>query len=191
MSRKNVAGSNITDLVGVTPWSNLQGNSIPEYPFPELPGITVKRGEMVCLSGLVGTGYGITSPGTDASGYGILGFAADNASGITSGPIGIWLVSPNVVFTGNMGHSSTSALAQTAAIDVGQKFGLTSLSGRTYVDKAKAGAASTAMVRVIGLHAQDTHPCFYGKVEFVVFSRNCQLFGGYQDSVSGPTNTVV
>lgn len=189
MSRKNVAGSNITDLVGVMPRAKFDGGSVPLWHFPELPGCSFQAGEMVCLSGAVGAAVGLASPGTDASGYGILGFAADNASGITSGPVGVWLPVPDAVFVANVGHA-TSASAQTAASDVGQKYGLTSLSGRTYIDKGKAGQASTAMVRVIGLYEQDTHPCFYGRVYFTVFPDNTQLGGEWVLS-SSLSNTAI
>uniref|UniRef100_A0A6M3KZC3 Uncharacterized protein n=1 Tax=viral metagenome TaxID=1070528 RepID=A0A6M3KZC3_9ZZZZ len=174
MSRKNTAGSSVTDLIGVKPVSFLNGGAVPTWSFPELSGTQAfKAGEMVCLSGAVGSAIGLTKPGTDASGFGIVGFAADNASGTTSGKKSVWIASPDVVWQGNVGHS-TSASAQTAATDLGQRFGLTSLSGRTYVDKART-AVSTVMCRVIGLCNQDDVPTFYGKVYFTLMDRVCQL----------------
>jgi hypothetical protein len=176
MSRKNTAGSSITDLVGVMPRVHLVGGEIPEWPFPELGVETFKQGEMVCLSGSAGNRVGLTKPGTDASGYGIVGFAADNASGFTSSMVGVFVATPSIVFVGNVGHSATSANAQTAATDIGQLYGLTSLSGRTYVDKAKgAGNFSTASCRVMGFYDQDVVPTFYGRVYFQVLEPMCQL----------------
>jgi len=190
MSRKNSAGSSITDLTGVMPRLKMDGGTPNVWVFPELGVETFKAGEMVSLSGSAGSAVGVTKPGTDASGQGIIGFAADNASGFTSSMIGVWVASPDTVFVGNIGHSSTSASAQTAATDWGQAYGLTSLSGRTYVDKAKANNASTAMCRVIGFYDQDTVPTFYGRVFFQVLSPVCQLVNKWALS-SSPINTMV
>ncbi len=186
MSRLNVAGSSITDLVGVLPESMLDGGQPRVWAFPELGAETFLAGEMVCLSGSAGNAVGVTRAGTDASGYGILGFAADNASGITSSMKGVFVASPEAVFVANIGHSSTSASAQTAATDIGQLYGLTSLSGRTYVDKLKT-TTSTVMARVIGFHQQDTVPTFYGKVYFQVLTPKCQLQNMVWQTTSSPT----
>lgn len=183
MSRTNANGSTITDLVGVFPFRRLDGGSVPTFAFPELGAETFLAGEMVSLSGSAGNAVGITRAATDASGYGIVGFAADNASGVTSGFKGVFIATPETVFVGNIGHGSTSASAQTAALDIGQRYGLTSLSGRTYVDKAKT-TASTTMCRVLGLHEQDSHPCFYGKVYFQVLAPSLQLLNGWNTNSS-------
>lgn len=174
MARTNANGSSITDLIGVTPVVKLDGGQPPVWSFPEMAAETFKAGEMVCLSGAAATRTGITKPGTDASGYGILGFAADDAAGSISSYRGVYVASPATVFVGNVGHSVTSANAQTAATDLGLCYGLTSLSGRTYVDKYKT-AVSTTMCRVVGLHKQDTVPTFYGKVYFTVLNNKCQI----------------
>src|SRR5512145_1375641 len=118
MSRKNSAGSSITDLIGVMPRCFINGGDVPVWPFPELGAETFKAGEMVCLSGSAGNAVGLTTPGTDASGYGIAGFAADNASGSASSFCGVYIATPDTVFVGNVGHA-TSASAQTAALDLG------------------------------------------------------------------------
>ena len=193
MSRKNAAGSSITDLTGVMPRVKLDGNNIPEWPFPELGAETFKAGEMVCLSGVPGAQIGLTKPGTDASGCGILGFAADNASGYCSAMQGVFVVTPNCVFVGNVGHGVTSANSQTAPTDLGQIFGLTSLSGRTYVDKNKGMSnISTAMCRVIGFYDQDIVPTFFGRVYFQVFPQKCQLFnGGIAVNISSVIGTII
>ena len=190
MSRKNAAGSSITDLTGVMPRLKLDGGNPCVWPFPELGAETFKAGEMVSLSGSAGNAVGVTKPGTDASGQGILGFAADNASGFTSSVVGVWLATPDMVFCGNVGHSATSALAQTGPTDWGQAFGLTSLSGRTYVDKAKANNASTAMCRVIGFMDQDVVPTFYGRVYFQVLNPVCQAVNKWAIA-SSPLATMV
>jgi len=187
MSRKNSAGSSLTDLIGVMPRVDLVGGCVPLWSFPELGAESFRAGEMVCLSGSTGNRIGLTKPGTDASGYGIVGFAADNALGSTSSVRGVFVASPSVIFVGNVGHSSVSASAQTAALDNGQLFGLTSLSGRTYVDKAKAGNYSTAMVRVVGLYEQDTVPSFYGRAYFQVLQPSCQLQNSAVLNTSAPT----
>jgi hypothetical protein len=190
MSRKNSNGSSITDLVGATPIVKLDGGQPPVWNFPELGVETFKAGEMVCLSGSAGNAVGITKPGTDASGYGILGFAADNASGATSSFRAVHIVSPDSVFLMNVGHSTTSASAQTAATDIGQRYGLTSLSGRTYADKLKTNA-STAMCRVIGLYDQDTHPSFYGRVYIQVLQPATQLQNTWNTNASSPSAFVL
>lgn len=175
MSRKNSGGSSLTDIIGVSPVVKLDGGTPSVWAFPELSGTqTFKAGEMVCLSGGAGAAVGLTAPPTDASGFGILGFAADDASGTTSSKKGVWIATPDTVFIANVGHS-TSASAQTAATDFGQLYGLTTLSGRTYVDKSKT-AVSTVMCRVIGLHEQDDVPSFYGRVYFSVLQPACQLY---------------
>jgi hypothetical protein len=174
MSRTNAAGSSITDLVGAMPVRKLDGGTPSIWFFPELGAETFKAGEMVGLSGSAGNRVGLTIPATDASGYGILGFAADDASGATSSFKGVYIATPDTVFLANIGHSTVSANAQTAAYDIGQRYGLTSLSGRTYVDKLKTNA-STAMCRVIGLYDQDTHPGFYSRVYFQVLQTVSQL----------------
>jgi hypothetical protein len=173
MARLNSNGSSITDLVGVIPASSFDGKN-RVWPFPELGAETFKAGEMVCLSGSTANAVGITIPGTDASGYGIIGFAADNATGSTSSFKGVHIATPDVVFMANVGHSVTSAGAQTAATDLGQLYGLTSLSGRTYVDKQKTGTSNVAC-RVIGFSDTDAVPTFYGKVKFVVLAPKIQL----------------
>ena len=183
MSRANTNGSTITDLVGVYPFRKLDGGNPPVFSFPELGAETFLAGEMVCLSGSAANAVGLTKPPTDASGFGIVGFAADNASGVASSFKGVYIASPETIFVGNVGHGSTSASAQTAALDLGQRYGLTSLSGRTYVDKAKT-TASTTMVRVLGLHEQDSHPCFYGRVYFQVLMPSCQLQNGWNTNCS-------
>ncbi len=158
------------------PRLKLDGGTPSEWPIYELGAETFKAGEMICFSGVIGAQIGVTKPGTDASGYGIIGFAADNASGFCSSVVGAWIVTPDTVFVGNVGHSVTSANAQTAATDLYQTFGLTSLSGRTYVDKAKGGAnTSTASCRVVGFYDQDVVPTFYGRVYFQVLNEKCQF----------------
>jgi len=194
MSRKNSAGSSLTDLVGVQPVAFLNGGIVPLWPFPELAGsetFPLMAGEMACLSGAIGSRIGLTRPGTDASGYGVLGFTGDNASNATSSVMGVFIATPDAIFCGNVGHG-TSALAQTAALDVGQQYGLTSLSGRTYVDKSKGvGNISTAMVRVLGFNEQDIVPCFYGRVLFQVLANNCQLLNNTMTNASGSVATAV
>jgi hypothetical protein len=174
MSRTNAAGSSITDLIGVTPVVKFDGGQPGVWKFPEMAAEVFKAGEMVSLSGAAATRTGVTRAATDASGFGILGFAADDAAGAISSFRGVYLATPDTVFVANMGHSVTSATAQTAATDLGLCYGLTSLSGRTYVDKFKT-TVSTTMCRVVGLHGQDAVPSFYGKVYFTVLNTKCQL----------------
>lgn len=188
MSRLNSAGSSITDLAGVKPTNNFLGCAVPIWPFPELGAETFLAGEMVCLSGSAGNAVGMTKPGANASGYGIMGFAADDATGAASSFKGVYIAHPGQLFCANVGHS-TSANAQTAAVDLGQRYGLTSLSGRTYVDKSKT-AASTAMVRVVGFNEQDVVPSFYGRVIFTVNPERCQMWTGYLVSTSAPASVV-
>jgi len=190
MARTNSNGSSITDLIGVDVAVKLNGGSPPVWSFPELGAEVFKMGEMVCLSGSAGNAVGLTKPGTDASGYGIVGFAADDASGATSSMKGVYIATPDTVFIANIGHSTVSATAQTAATDLGQRYGLTSLSGRTYVDKLKTNA-STAMCRVIGFSDTDPVPTFYGKVYFQVLNGNSQLHNGWLTSISSTTALVL
>lgn len=189
MSRLNANSSSITDIVGCRPAVMLDGGTPRVWKFPELGVEAFKTGEMVCLSGAAGSAVGLTRPGTDASGYGIVGFAANDAAGTASSLAGVWIATPDVIFVGNVTHP-TSATAQTAATDVGQLYGLTSLSGKTSVDKSKTNA-STSMVRVVGLHGGDTHPCFYGKVYFKVISRHCQLDNNININLSGSSSALV
>lgn len=191
MSRKNTSLSTITDLVGVKPLSALTGGEVPLWEFPDLSASEAyKAGEMVSLSGASGSRIGLTAAATDASGFGIAGFAADDNGGAISSFKGVYVATPDVVFVGNVGHSVTSASAQTAAADIGVRYGLTSLSGRTYVDKFKT-TASTTMCRVIGLHKQDDVPCFYGKVYFQVLAPSCQLMNGWNTNASSPLALLV
>lgn len=186
MSRLNANNSAITDCVGVSPVAKLDGGVPSMWEFPELGTETFDKGEMVCLSGSPGANaVGITKPGTDASGYGILGFAADDAGGTTSTFTGVWLATPDTVFRGNIGESNTSANAVTAAVDIGHSYGLTSLSGRTYVDKYKT-SAFTVMCRVIGLDDTDDLGCYYGKVYFTVVQHKCQLYNFRSSGVLDP-----
>jgi hypothetical protein len=189
MSRLNAAGSSITDIIRVMPRANLVGGEIPEWPFPMLGAETFGAGTAVCLSGSAGNAVGITQMGIDGSGYGILGFAADNASGVSqpfstagtgaaSGRRGVWVALPNSVFVGNVGNSNTSASAQTAATDIGQQYGLTTSGNWTYVDKYKTTPLTNTMVRVIGFHEQDAVPTFYGRVYFTVLQEVMQFNRG-------------
>ena len=183
MSRLNAAGSSITDIIGVKPAVALDGGTPRVWKFPELGAETFKAGEMVSLSGAAATRVGLTAAVTDASGFGIVGFAAQNAAGAASTLIGVYIATPDIFFVGNVYHA-TSALAQTAALDVGKAYGLTTLSGKTSVDKGKTDA-STTMCRVVGFHGQDVVPSFYGKVYFKVMSRHCQLDNNINIGLSG------
>ncbi|HEY6019931.1 MAG TPA: hypothetical protein VIY48_08510 [Candidatus Paceibacterota bacterium] len=189
MSRTNANGSSVTDLMGVMPAVKMDGGQVATWSFPEMAAETFKAGEMVCLSGAAATRTGITKPGTDASGFGILGFAADDAAGAISSFRGVHVATPSTIFVGNVGHSVTSANAQTAATDLGLCYGLTTLSGRTYVDKNKT-TVSTTMCRVVGLHGQDAVPTFYGKVYFTVLNTKCQLVN-HQWITSSPVDMAV
>ena len=192
MATLNANGSSIAGITNVAPLSKLDGGSVPTWYFPESATDLFLQGEMVCLSGSAGNAVGLARPGTDASGYGILGFAADNASGSTSSFKGVWLATPDTVFVGNVGNSATSALSQTAASDIGQLYGLTSLSGRTYVDKNKGGAnTSTAMCRVIGMHDSDVVPSFYGKVKFTVLTNVLQMYNSMYFTASSGVSLKV
>lgn len=186
MSRVNANGSTVTDLQGVTPVVKFDGGQPPVWRFPELNGQSFKAGEMVCLSGTAAGAKGLAPCVTDLSGFGIVGFAADDATGTTSSFKQVYLANSDVVFVGNVGHSATSANAQTAATDLGNCYGLTTLSGRTYVNKAQSSGTYQA-VRVVGLHEQDNHPCFYGKVYFTVLTERCQLFNNGFVTMSGMT----
>lgn len=191
MAQLNVNGSSVAGLIGVKPLMRLDGGSPAVFNFPELGSETFLTGEMVCLSGSAGNAVGITKPGTDASGYGILGFAADNASGYTSSFKGVYIASPDTIFIGNIGHSVTAASAQTAPTDIGQLYGLTSLSGRTYVDKYKT-TFSTVMCRVLGLTDDDVVPSFYGKAKFVVLGNKLQTYNNLHIDVSSyPTALIL
>lgn len=189
MSRTNAAGSSITDLIGVSPVVKIDGGQPAVWAFPELSAESFRAGEMVCLSGAAATRTGITTPPTDASGYGILGFAADNAAGVISSFKGVYIATPETIFVGNVYHA-TSASAQTAASDLGKCYGLTSLSGRTGVDKGKT-AMSTVLCRVVGLHEQDAVPSFYGKVYFTVIQPACQFYNAYTWNTSGNPGLLV
>jgi len=162
MSRKNAAGSSITDLIGMTP-AMLPGNEAVILEYPELGAETISAGEMVSMSGAFGSRLGITPCGTDASGYGIWGVAADPASGAISSFMGVWLASSDVIWEVNVNNATTSAAAQTGPLVLGKKYGLTTLSGMTYCDLAKTSAAPVSCT-VVGWNKQDTIPSFYGRV---------------------------
>lgn len=189
MSRLTANGSSITDLIGVTPVVKMDGGQPPVWKFPEMSAETFKAGEMVCLSGAAATRTGITTPPVDASGYGIIGFAADDAAGAISSFRAVYVATPETIFVANVQHS-TSASAQTAASDLGKTFGLTSLSGRTAVDKAKT-AVSTVMCRVVGLHEQDAVPSFYGRVYFTVLNTANQLYNTKTWNTSSQADLLV
>lgn len=189
MSRTNSAGSSITDLIGVTPAVKMDGGQAPVWRFPEMAVETFKKGEMLCLSGAAATRTGITTPPVDASGYGIIGFAAEDAAGAISSFRAVYIATPETIFVGNVQHS-TSASAQTAASDLGKIYGLTTLSGKTAVDKSKT-AVSTAMCRVVGLHEQDAVPSFYGKVYFTVLNTANQLYNTKTWNTSSQADLLV
>ena len=196
MSRLNSAGSSLTDTVSIKPAVKLDGGQIPTWKFPEMSAETFKAGEMVCLSGAAATRTGVTVPPTDASGYGIIGFAAEDALGAISSFRAIYIATPETIFVGNMWHS-TSASAQSAASDLGKTFGLTTVSGastiggtKTFIDKAKT-AVSTVMVRVVGLYEQDTHPSFYGRAYFTVLQTANQLYNTKTWNTSSQADLLV
>lgn len=174
MSRK-VNGSNITDLVKVAPKVKLDGGTPSVWYFPEASGYTSYAGSCVCLSGSASTAKVLADIGTDASGYGVLGFLSENSAVTLSNMTGVYIATPDTVFVGNVNNVTTSASAQTAATDVGQCYGIANLSGMAYLDKTKT-AMSTVLARIIGLHEQDDHPCFYGRAYFVVPTNKCQLY---------------
>ena len=191
MSRLTAAGSSITDLIGVSPVVKMDGGQPAVWKFPEMAADAVpfKAGEMVCLSGAAATRTGITAPPTDASGFGIIGFAAEDAAGAISSFKAVYIATPETIFVANVQHS-TSASAQTAASDLGKIFGLTTLSGRTAVDKSKT-AVSTAMCRVVGLHEQDAVPSFYGRVYFTVLNTANQLYNTKTWNTSSQADLLV
>jgi hypothetical protein len=196
MSRANAAGSSITDTISVKPVVNLHGGQPPVWKFPEMTAETFKAGEMLCLSGAAATRTGITTPPVDASGYGIIGFAAEDAAGAISSFRAVYIATPATIFCGNIWHS-TSASAQTAASDVGKCYGLTTVSAaatiggtKTFIDKAKT-AMSTVLVRVVGLHEQDAVPSFYGKAYFTVLQPACQFYNAYTWNTSGNPGLLV
>ena len=196
MSRTNSAGSSITDIVSIKPAVKMDGGQPAVWKFPEMSAETFKAGEMVCLSGAAATRTGITQPPTDASGFGIIGFAAEDALGAISSFRAVYIATPETIFVGNIWHS-TSASAQTAASDLGKTYGLTSVSAaaaiggtHTFVDKAKT-AVSTVMVRVVGLHEQDTVPSFYGRVYFTVLTTANQLYNTKTWNTSSQADLLV
>ena len=170
-----VAGSNITDLLAVAPKVKLDGGTPSVWHFPEASGYTSKVGTCVCLSGSASTAKVLADIGTDASGYGVLGFLAEDAGNVLSNKTAVYIATPDTVFVGNVNEVTTSANAQTAATDVGQCYGIANLSGKAYIDKTKT-AMSSVLCRIIGLHEQDNHPCFYGRAYFVVPTNKCQLY---------------
>jgi hypothetical protein len=162
MSRKNAAGSSITDLIGMTP-AMLPGNEAVVLEYPELGAETICAGEIVSMSGAFGSRLGITPCGTDASGYGIWGVACDPSSGAISSFMGVWLASSDVIWEVNVNDATTSAAAQTGALVLGKKYGLTTLSGMTYCDLTKTSAIPVSCT-VVGYNKQDDIPSFYGRV---------------------------
>lgn len=198
MSRQTTGGSNITDVVGVKAVAKLDGGQPAMWNFPTAAAAAIGAGAMVNLSGTVGGSVGIvesptsTSGGQNASGWGILGFAADSRASTDSlsTDTGVWIATPDTVFLGNVNNVVTSASAQTAHSDIGQRYGITNLSGKAYLDKV-ATAASNAACRVIGLYEGDTHPCFYGRVYFTIGANNTQLYSNHQIATSGSTGTTI
>lgn len=192
MSRKNANGSSITDLIGVTPVVKFDGGQPSMWKFPEMSAEVFKAGEAVCLSGATATRVGITRPNTDMSG-GIVGFAADDAAGSISSFRAVYLATPDTVFCANVGFAApgtgtrTSASEQTAATDIGRVYGLQSVSGRTFVNKGNT-SGTYGMARVVGLHEQDTHPSFYGRVYFTVIQDKFQLASNGYVEMSGISN---
>ena len=172
MSRKNAAGSSITDLIGMTP-AMLPGNEAVVLEYPELGAETISAGEMVSMSGAFGSRLGITPCAVDASGFGIWGVACDPASGSISSHMGVWLASTDVIWEVNVNNATTSAAAQTGALILGKKYGLTTLSGMTYCDLAKT-SAGTVSCTVVGYNKQDDIPSFYGKVYVKLFGNKIQ-----------------
>ncbi len=196
MSRLNVNGSSITDTASVAPAVKMDGGQPAVWRFPEMSAEIFKKGEMVCLSGAAATRTGITTPPVDASGFGIIGFAAEDALGAISSFRAVYIATPETVFVGSVWHS-TSASAQTAASDLGKTYGLTSVSAastiggtKTFVDKSKT-AVSTVMVRVVGLHEQDAVPSFYGRVYFTVLNTANQLYNTKTWNTSSQADLIV
>lgn len=172
MSRRNAAGSSITDLIGMTP-AMLPGNEAVSLEYPELGAETISAGEIVSMSGAFGSRLGITPCGTNASGYGIWGVANDRASGAISSHVGVWLASTDVIWEVNVNHTGTSANAQTGPLVLGKKYGLTTLSGMTYCDLNKTSGADVACT-VVGYNYQDDVPSFYGRVYVKILGNRIQ-----------------
>jgi hypothetical protein len=139
----------------------------------------IQGGEWYPFGAAIPGAVGLAAAATDASGFGIVGFAADDATGDTDIREFMWL--PDVIL---LETRLVRRVSQTAAVDLGQQFVPDPLR-RTYVDKYKT-TASNAMCRVIGLHKQDDHPCFYGKVYFTVLVPSCQLLNAWNTNTSYP-----
>jgi hypothetical protein len=192
MSRLNANGSNITDVVGVKAVAKLDGGQPAQWPFPTAAAAAMGQGAMVNLSGTAGGSVGLVESLVNASGWGILGFASDSRASTDSlsTSTGVWVVTPDSVFLGNVNNITTSASAQTAHSDIGQRYALRNLSGNAYVDKTLTEASNTAC-RVIGLYEGDDHPCFYGRVYFTVPSNKSQLYSNHEIATSGSTGTTI
>jgi hypothetical protein len=170
-------------LQGVCAVATFSGNRCAELTYPE--GATSagswKRGGAVIISG----GGGLVHMAVNGSGWGLLGFANAAATGTQSTDCPVMLANTDTIFEGNVGESNTSANAVTAAGILGMTYGLTSLSGRTYVDLYKTDVNSRVFVHK--LSPKDALGDLYGRVLFTVLPQFCQQYrcqSGYEQAVA-------
>ena len=158
-------------LQEMKPVATLTGGPPPLRMYEEIDSGSVtgnkfKKGQLVTLSGggLMGnvSGYIKHSHSGYSEGKGVVGVAADDAVGTTSSEIGVYLLAEDTIFEANVFHD-TSASAVTAATDVGLRYGLGSMSGRSYVNKSVA--EGRPLVEVIRI--KDAVGDLFGRVEFI------------------------
>jgi hypothetical protein len=146
--------------------------------FPEAASQTFKAGEAVYLvSGKI-TEF---TDSVDDGSTRFLGFAAEDASGVTDQKVGVYVADDDLVFEGNIYHG-TEASAITALTDVGSstllplKILANQGDGMVAVDKENT-ASKIDCVRIVkiplkpGEAVGDT----YGRVEFIIEAAGRQI----------------
>lgn len=152
----------IKPQLGVTPVSNVSGNSFFTHEFPEAATQTFVEGEVVYIS----SGY-VTECGDDPAI--ILGFAAKDGSNSTSNgsvDVPVYVADHDTLFCASVYHG-TPGSAVTAVTLVGTAYGLyrDTTNSKVYVDISDT---TNTRVRVVKLDPRDDVGDRYGRVWFRV-----------------------
>jgi hypothetical protein len=145
------------------------GGPVTIQYYPEAASQTFKAGEAVYLvSGKV-TEF---TDGVDNGSTRFLGFAAEDASGVTDQKVGVYVPDDDLVFEGNIYHGTVGS-AVTAITDVGTLLPMKILAsqgnGMVAVDKEDT-ASKIDCCRILGipLRPGDAVGDTYGRVEFII-----------------------
>lgn len=155
------------DLTPIKAVKRRSGGPVTIQYFPEAASQSFVAGEAVYLVNGKVTEF---ADGVDNGSTRFLGFAAEDASGVTDTDIGVYVADDDVVFEGNIYHGTVGS-AITAVTDLTNLWPLKILAsqgeGMCAVDKEDTGSKIDCC-RIIGFYKGHDIGDTYGRVQFVI-----------------------